>query len=102
MKKIISAAVIILLMIASVSLRAQTAPCYLSIGIPFAWDSLTSPTVLTLNDDQFSQAINIGFPFCFFGTYYSQLLIGSNAVISFNLTMAGGYNTWPISATLPS
>lgn len=83
-------------------LRAQTSPCYVTTGIPFAWDSLLSPMVTVLADDQYSQIINIGFPFCFFGTHYSQLLIGSNGTISFNLTYAGGYATWPINTPLPS
>ena len=82
--------------------HAQTAPCYITTGIPFTWDSLSSPIQIALADDQYSQPVNIGFPFCFFGTHYSQLLIGSNGTLSFNLTLAGGYATWPINVPLPS
>jgi hypothetical protein len=102
MKKIILTAVTVLFCIVQVPLRAQTSPCYITTGIPFTWDSLTSPTLVTLNDDQYTTAINIGFPFCFFGTYYSQLLIGSNGVISFDISLAFNYCNWPITQSLPS
>jgi uncharacterized repeat protein (TIGR01451 family) len=86
----------------SFTAHAQNAPCYVVTGIPYAPDSLTAPTVVTLFDDEWSNAITIGFPFCFFGNTYSQCIIGSNGSISFNLANAGGYETWPIAVPFPS
>ena len=45
-------------------------------------------------DDEWSDVIDIGFDFCFFGGTYNQLLIGSNGVVSFDLSNANGYNGW--------
>src|SRR5688572_26980498 len=48
-------------------------------------------SVLINIDDTWSNVINIPFCFQFFGNTYNQLVIGSNAIISFDLTYAGGY-----------
>jgi uncharacterized repeat protein (TIGR01451 family) len=85
------------------TVTSQNAPCYVVLGIPYAPDSLTAPIPSGVtSDDQWSGVINMGFPFCFFGTYYSQVLIGSNGSLSFNLVNANGYQTWPINAPFPS
>ncbi len=47
-------------------------------------------------DDIWSDVIDIGFDFCFFGDTYSQILIGSNGVLSFELDNAGGGNGWDL------
>lgn len=60
--------------------------------------SSTSSGVIA--DDAFSAVIPIGFTFSFYGTAYTQCLLGSNGVVSFNLGNAGAYNSWPISSTL--
>lgn len=51
-------------------------------------------------DDVFSGVFPIGFTFNFYGTPYTQLVIGSNGMLSFNTTLAGGYCPWPINAAL--
>ena len=35
-------------------------------------------------DDIFSNVITLPFPFCFYGTNYTELTVGSNGIISFN------------------
>lgn len=57
---------------------------------------------VTLTDDQYSQVINIGFTFNYFGTNYTQCLLSSNGYLCFDLAGAGGYSQWPISAPIPS
>ena len=65
--------------------------------------NMTSPTTISLSDDQWSGSVPIGFPFSFYGNTYSNLLIGSNGLLSFNTGNAGGYCAWSLSgATLPS
>lgn len=67
-------------------------------------ENLDSPTIITLSDDQWSPLINIGFPFSYYGTTYNQCVIGSNGLISFDLTEAGGFCSWSLAAagTLPN
>jgi hypothetical protein len=61
--------------------------------------NLNSPTVIpTLTDDSWSQAVNIGFNFNFFGANYNQCAIGSNGVVSFNMSNTGGYCPWALGA----
>jgi len=43
----------------------------------------TTGTTIPLNDDIASGAINIGFPFQFYGTNYSQLFVSPNGFVSF-------------------
>jgi uncharacterized repeat protein (TIGR01451 family) len=59
-------------------------------------------TVGPLLDDIFSGAIPIGFTFDFFGRPYDSLTVGSNGVISFNLSTAGTYNTWTFVGNAPN
>ncbi|PWK18912.1 T9SS type B sorting domain-containing protein, partial [Xanthomarina spongicola] len=49
-------------------------------------------------DDVWSEVLEIGFEFCFFGDTYSQILIGSNGVLSFELENANGGNGWAMAA----
>ena len=51
-------------------------------------------------DDGWSSVIPIGFTFNFYGTNYTQCIIGSNGCLGFDVTYATAYNTWPISSTL--
>ena len=55
-------------------------------------------------DDVWSDVIDLGFEFCFFGETYNQVLIGSNGVLSFELENANGFNGWNIDPgdTLPN
>jgi gliding motility-associated-like protein len=55
-----------------------------------------------LGDDSYSAAIPIGFTFNFYGTPYTQVLVGSNGILNFNLTNALSYCTWPINAAIPT
>ena len=61
------------------------------------------PTSLEI-DDRWSDVIDLGFEFCFFGGTYSQILIGSNGVLSFELDNADSYNGYNIDTddTLPN
>jgi gliding motility-associated-like protein len=55
-----------------------------------------------LSDDSYSNAVNIGFSFNFYGNNYTQCLVSSNMYITFNLANAGGYSPWPINTASPS
>ena len=66
-----------------------------------------TPTSLDI-DDQWSDVINIGFEFCFFGEVYDEILVGSNGVLSFELANANTGNGWDLQpfgegpSTLPN
>jgi gliding motility-associated-like protein len=75
---------------------------YTVLNIPYANDPFNSGTSVSLSDDAVSSAINISFPFCFFGTTYNQFWIGSNGWISFSPVPAGQLWTTFTSATIPS
>lgn len=66
---------------------------------------LTNPTQIpTMNDDAWSGLINIGFDFEFYGNTYSQCVIGSNGIISFDASEANGYCAWNLggAGTMPN
>ena len=52
---------------------------------------LNAPTNVTLLDDAWSAVVNLGFTFSFYGSNYTQCVIGSNGLISFNTAQASGY-----------
>lgn len=84
----------------------------LCLGTPFqlagdsstsvSMDTFTVGTTLHLNDDTFSDIIDIGFDFPFYDSTYSQLVIGSNGVVSFNTSYANGYCPWMVFFPLPN
>ncbi len=61
--------------------------------------NMSNPTTISLTDDSWSNTIPIGFPFSFYGNTYSNLLIGSNGLLSFNTGNAGGYCAWALTGT---
>jgi hypothetical protein len=71
---------------ATVVATGQSATNYTVSSIPytppFAFNS-GSP-ILVGEDDVWSSVINLPFPFCFFGTTYTQAQVGANGIITFN------------------
>lgn len=51
-------------------------------------------------DDRYTGIIPIGFTFNYYGTSYTNCVIGANGMINFDLSLAGSYCPWPISAAL--
>lgn len=51
-------------------------------------------------DDVYSTPVPIGFTFNFYGTPYTQLLIGANGNLCFDLSLSTAYDPWPITASL--
>ncbi len=70
--------------------------------IPSGFKSISTSTVLTLSDDQYSGIIQIGFPFTFYGVTYTELVISSNNYVTFNTGNAGGFSPWAINANIPN
>lgn len=51
-------------------------------------------------DDIYSPVLPIGFTFNYYGTPHTQLVIGPNGTLCFDLSLAGAYDPWPITAPL--
>lgn len=68
---------------------------------PFSYNG---PNNILINiDDTWSAPITLPFNFCFFGTNYNQVVVGSNGVISFNTGYtAGSFCQWQINNGIPS
>lgn len=63
----------------------------------------TNGNSLFLSDDAWSPVINIGFPFTFYGTSYTDLLICTNGFLTFDLANAGQtLAPWTNNAPLPT
>ena len=76
---------------------------YTVSNIPYSPYSYTTGTPVLINiDDTWSGAINMPFCFQFFGNTYNQIVIGSNAIVTFNLAQAGQMCDWPINNPIPS
>jgi len=71
-------------------------------AIPYAPYGFVGTQVLNGTDDLWSGTSPIGFNFCYYGTAYNQMVIGSNGQITFDLTQAGAYNGWSITTALPN
>ena len=52
------------------------------------------------SDDSYSGVIPIGFTFNYYGTPHTQLVIGENGQLTFDPTLAGGYDPYAISGAL--
>lgn len=94
MKKITAAIIFLFL---STNLFSQ---CYTVDYISYNPVAFTGTPVVSLSDDQYSEIISIGFPFCFYGATYTSLVVGSNGIILFDTTKAYTYCIWPINSLI--
>jgi len=68
---------------------------------PYQFGCLKNPVSVNV-DDKWSSAINLPFNFCFYGNTYNQCVIGSNGVLTFDMTKAGTSSGYSFSNNLPS
>ena len=73
--------------------------CGIAYNPPYPYNTGTQFSINT--DDVWSDVISLPFDFCFYGTNYSQIIVGSNGVISFNLADAAGYCGWAFNESCP-
>ncbi len=67
---------------------------------PFAFNGLANPVSVN-TDDVWSPIVNLPFDFCFYGNTYNQCVIGSNGVLTFDTSVAGGSSGYSFSANIP-
>ncbi|HUM47942.1 MAG TPA: PKD domain-containing protein, partial [Chitinophagales bacterium] len=65
-------------------------------------DSSFYGDLLSIEDDTYSQLIDLGFSFKFFGNTYKKCVLSTNAYITFDSTQALNYSPWPILEAIPS
>lgn len=64
---------------------------YLPIPIPYTPYPFNVGSAILVNiDDSWSNSIQLPFSFCFFGVNYNKVVVGSNGLLSFNNSYAGG------------
>jgi hypothetical protein len=72
---------------------------------PYQFSCLANPISVNV-DDVWSPRITLPFRFCFYGSDYNQVIVGSNGVISFNTNTPGqtfgGRSEWDFDNNLPS
>lgn len=52
-------------------------------------------------DDVYSEKISLPFAFCFYDSLFSNIVIGSNGVLTFDTANAGCQNAWAITQPIP-
>lgn len=96
-------------------LKTAQSTQYRAEPIPYNPFPYTIGTGISIGiDDIFSNVITLPFPFCFYGTNYTELTVGSNGIISFNTNNADpilnpsfanpgyAYCEWSFTDPLPS
>ncbi len=53
-------------------------------------------------DDTWSDVIDIGFNFCYFGNSFNKVVVGSNGEITFDQSVANQPENWPLNQVLPN
>lgn len=65
-------------------------------------DTSLLATGLIIQDDTYSQVIDLGFDFVFYGNTYNKCILSTNNYICFDISLAGAYSPWPINTAIPS
>lgn len=72
-------------------------------AIPYSPYAFTNGNqILIAIDDIWSSVIPLPFCFEYFGVTYNNIVIGSNAIVTFDVAQAGQYCQWPIGNANPS
>ena len=73
-----------------------------SVQLTAVFDSSSAGTFLIILDDTYSDTIDLGFSFNFFGNNYSKCVLSTNAYLSFDSSLANQYSPWIIINAAPS
>lgn len=76
--------------------------CLPGTVVPLTVNVDTGGSLLNIQDDTYSQVVDIGFPFTFFGNTYNKCVLSTNSYITFDTTLAFQYSPWPIENAAPS
>ena len=83
----------------------RTTDDYQVVSIPYQPFPFINPGGIlvdpTYRDDRWSPVITLPFTFCYFGQNYTQCVVGTNGVISFDLSNTG-FNNFVVNVPIPS
>ena len=65
-------------------------------------DTSGGTPITVLTDDDYSDVIDLGFNFCFFGNTYNQAVVGPNGILNFNTDLANTFLPYGFSESLPN
>src|SRR5436190_2010618 len=74
------------------------------INLSATVDSGSTGAILDILDDTYSQVVNLGFNFTYFGITYDKCLLSTNCYICFDIFPPdpGSFSAWSITAPAPS
>ena len=68
---------------------------------PYPWVTAGGIELIELYaDDLYSSIVSLPFPFCFYGSVYNSCVVGSNGLITFDVSNANTINAWSLT-TVP-
>ena len=71
---------------------------YTVVPIPYKPFPYINPTGVEFNpiyiDDSYSDVIDLPFTFCFYGINYTQCVVGTNGILTFEISNANTFNAW--------
>ena len=80
-----------------IGLPSQNTSSYIIADPVCPLPPISGGTVTSIDaDDEWSNAINLPFEFTYYENTYNQIVVGGNGQVSFDITLAGGYNGWGI------
>ena len=68
----------------------------------FNLQAISSGVDSLVTDDVYTDVVDLGFNFDFYGNTYSKMLISSNGYVTFDTTNASSYSPWGINAAIPN
>ena len=69
---------------------------------PFTLNAISSAVDSLVTDDAYTDVVDIGFNFDFYGNTYNKMLISSNGYVTFDTSNATGYSPYSINAPIPN
>ena len=68
----------------------------------FNLQAISSGVDSLVTDDVYTDVVDLGFNFDFYGNTYSKMLISSNGYVTFDTTNASSFSPWGINAAIPN
>lgn len=75
---------------------------YSVVQIPHQVYVLQNSLALSTDDDEYSNIVNLGFDFKYFGNTYNQMVVSTNGFIDFRTNLAGQFSPYQLSAPFPN
>ncbi len=84
---------------AQIILNSDTTVCGMQT---FTLNAISSDVDSLVTDDVYTDVVDLGFSFDFYGIPYTKMLISSNGYVTFDTTNATLYSPWSIGMPIPN